>query len=79
MDRQNLLYKIKNKEKLRAEVAKKLNHWDIDNHKNLKFILKIGDSGIEQIMSYVEAYDRIEAMIEAEQSGDTFIFTFKKV
>ena len=30
-------------------------------------------------MSYVEVCDRIEAMIEAEQSGDTSIFTFKKI
>ena len=30
-------------------------------------------------MSYVEVCDRIEAMIEAEQTGDTSIFIFKKV
>ena len=51
----------------------------MDNHKNIKFILDIGDNGIEEIMSYVEVCDRIETMIEAEQSGDTSIFTFKKI
>ena len=35
--------------------------------------------GIEQVMSYVEVCDRIEAMIEAEQSGNTSIFTFKRI
>ena len=30
-------------------------------------------------MSYVKVCDRIEAMIEAEQTGYTPIFTFKKV
>ena len=30
-------------------------------------------------MSYVEVCDRIETMIEAEQSGNTSIFTFKKI
>ena len=59
------LYKMENKEKLRAEVARKLNDWDIDNHKNIKFILNLGNMGIEQVMSYVEVCDRIEAMIEA--------------
>ena len=41
--------------------------------------MKIGDSGVEEVMSYVEVCDRIEAMIEAEESGDTSIFTFKKL
>ena len=49
-----------------AKVARKLNNWDADNHKNITFILAIGDDGIEQIMSYIEVCDRIEAMIEAE-------------
>ena len=35
--------------------------------------------GIEHVMSYVEVCDRIEAMIEAEQSGDISIFTYKKI
>ena len=73
------LYKIKNKEKLRAEVARKLNNWDTDNHKNIKFNLNIGNTGIEQVMSYVEICDRIEAMIEAKESGNTSIFTFNKI
>ena len=30
-------------------------------------------------MSYVEVCDHIEAMIEAEEKGDTSIFTFKKL
>ena len=34
---------------------------------------------IEEVMSYVKVCDRNEAMIEAEQTGDTSIFTFKKV
>ena len=73
------LYEIENGEKLRTKVARKLNDWDADNHKNIKFILDIGNTGIEQIMSYIEVCDRIEAMIEAEQSGNTSVFTFKKI
>ena len=69
---------MENRKKLRAKVARKLNNWNADNHKNIKFLLDIGNTGIEQIMSYVEVCDRIEAMIEAEQSGDTSIFTFKR-
>ena len=71
-------HEIENREKLRAEVARKLNDWDADNHKNIKFILHIGNMGIEEVMSYVEVCDRIEAMIETEQSGNTSIFTFKR-
>ena len=65
--RRTFLYKMENGEKLRAKVARKLNNWDADNHKNIKFILDIGDDGIEEVMSYVEVCDRIETMIEAEQ------------
>ena len=42
-------------------------------------MLELGDSGVEEIMSYVEVCDKIEAMIQAEESGDTSIFTFKKI
>ena len=42
-------------------------------------MLQIGNTGIEEVMSYVEVYNRIKAMIEAEQTGDTSIFTFKKI
>ena len=73
------LYEMENGEKLRAEVARKLNDWDSQNHKNIKFLLKIGNSGVEEVMSYAEVCDRIEAMIEAEESGDTSIFTFKEL
>ena len=31
------LYEMENEEKLRAKVARKLNDWDADNHKNIKF------------------------------------------
>ena len=65
---------MENGEKLRAE---KLNNWDSQNHQNFKFLLKIGDSGVEEVMSYVKVCDRIEAMIEAEKSGDTSIFTLR--
>ena len=41
--------------------------------------MKIGDSGVEEVMSYVEVCDRIEAMIEVEESGATSNFTFKKL
>ena len=71
------LYEMENGEELRAEVARKLNDWDSQSHKNIKFLLKISDSGVEEVMSYVEVCDRIEAMIEAEESSDTSIFTFK--
>ena len=64
---------------MRRSWGQSCNDWDTDNHKNIKFILDIGDDGIEEIMSYVEICDRIETMIEAEQSGDTSIFTFKKI
>ena len=30
-------------------------------------------------MRYMDVCDRIETMIEAEESGDTSIFTFKKI
>ena len=41
-----ILYKMDNGEKLRAEVVRKLDTWDSDNHKNIKLLVSIGDSGI---------------------------------
>ena len=76
--RRTFLYKIENGEKLRAEVARKLNDWDSQNHQNIKFLLKIGNSGVEEVMIYIEVCDRIEVMIETEESGDISTSTFKK-
>ena len=30
-------------------------------------------------MTYVEVYDHIEAMIEAENTGETSLYTFKEI
>ena len=73
------LYEMNNREKFRVKVMKKLDTWDADNHQNIKLLVNIGDSGIEDIMSYVEVCDHIEAKIEAEEKGDISIFVFKKL
>ena len=39
-------------------------------------LIKIGNDDIEEIMTYVEVCDKLEAMIEAENKGDQSIFTF---
>ena len=68
---------MKNGEKLRAEVARKLNDWDSDNHQNIKFLLRISNFCIKEVMNYVKVCNRIEAMLEAEKTDDTSIL--KKV
>ena len=61
------LYEMDNGEKLRAKIVRKLDTWDADNHQNIKLLVSIGDSGIEDIMIYVEVCDHIKAMIKAEK------------
>ena len=61
------LYKMDNGKKLKAKVIRKLDTWDADNHQNIKLLVCISNSGIEDIMSYVKVCDYIEAMIEAEE------------
>ena len=58
---------------------RKLNDWDAHNHQNIKFLLKIADQDVEEIMTYVEVCDHIEAMIEAENNGENSIYTFKEI
>ena len=70
---------MENRERLRAEVVRKLNDWDSDNHQNTKFLLKIGDCCIKEVMSYIKVYDRIEAIIKTEQIDNISIFISKKV
>ena len=42
-------------------------------------LIKIVDQDVEEIMTYVEVCDHIEAMIESENTGDNSLYTFKEI
>ena len=55
----SFLVDLEDGQRVKAQVIRKLNNWDSQNHQNIKFLLKIGDNDIEEIMSYIEVYDKI--------------------
>ena len=76
------LHETDDGQKVRAEVIRKINDLDAQNHKNITFLLKLGNGDADQLMSYVELCDKIEAMrqddLEKEERGESFFF-FKEI
>jgi len=64
---------------VRAEVAQKLNDFDAKNHRELKFILKLGDGKIDELISYVELNDIISDMIDDEKVNPDNPFLYKGI
>ena len=50
----------------KATVVKKINDADAQNHQNLKFLLKLGDGELEEIIGYTELVDTIEQQADEE-------------
>lgn len=65
-------------QRLRAEVVRKINNQDADNHTNIKLLCKVGDEGAEEILSYQEICDMIEEQ-DKEEMGENKLWTFKKI
>ena len=59
---------IENGQMIRAEVVKKINDLDAQNHQNIKFLLKLGDGDAEEIILYMELNDKIVEMVDDEKS-----------
>ena len=72
------LLEQKDGQRLRAEVVRKLNDQDAQNHTNIKLLCKVGDEGAEEIMTYQELCDLIERQ-DAEEMGENRMWTFKKI
>ena len=50
----------------KATVVKKINDADAQTHQNLKFLLKLGDGELEEIIGYTELVDTIEQQADEE-------------
>jgi hypothetical protein len=72
------LHETADGQKVRAEVVQKIDDLNAQNHKEIMMLLKLGDDEAEQLMSYTELCDRIDAMMrtdeEKEENGEAFYF-----
>ena len=48
------LYDVKDDQRMRAEIIKKIDDDDAKNHQNIKFLCKIGTDNAEEILTYNE-------------------------
>jgi hypothetical protein len=64
-----LIYDIEG-ERYNATVVRKLNDRDSKNHRNLKFLLEIGEGNFDAIITYNELCDLIEKQEEQRESKD---------
>ena len=55
-------------QKVRAEVVRKIDDVNAQNHKDIMFILNLGGKDAEELMSYVEICDRLEKTIIEDQN-----------
>ena len=58
---------------------KKINDWDAKNHKNIKFLLKLGDGEIEELIAYTELNDIISDMVDAEEADPDKPYIYKGI
>ena len=65
-------------QKVRAEVVRKINDMNAQNHKDIMMLLKLGDDDAEELMSYTELCDKLDSMMredaEREENGEAFYF-----
>ena len=75
----SFLKELDDGQKVRAEVINKLNDMDSTNHQNIKFILKLGDGEVEELISYVELSDAISELIDDEEANPDCPFIYKGI
>ena len=75
----SFLKTLKDGQVVRAEVIKKLNDMDAQNHQSVKFILKLGDGEVEELISYAELNDIISDMIDDQEKNPDCPFIYKGI
>ena len=63
----------------RAHVIQKLHDKDAANHHQIKYRVKVGDSDVEELMSYVEFAYIIEEQIQEEVNNPDKLWTYKAI
>ena len=66
-------------QKYRATIVKKINDMDAQNHEKIKFLLKVGDGELEEIIDYIELSAIVEAQHQEEKDNPEFAWVFKDV
>ena len=65
-------------QRVRAEVIKRINDIDSENHQRLKFLIEYGEPKYEEIISYNELSDIIEKQHSEEPTPEEKLYIFKK-
>jgi hypothetical protein len=73
------LYDTEDGQKVRAKVVSQVMNKDRENHKNIQFLLDLGDEQLQELISYNELSDLIEDQHRMEETGEMEIFTFREV
>lgn len=66
-------------QKLRAKIIRKIEDQDANNHQNLKFLLKLGDGSLEEIIAYTELSDAVEKQIDLEINDQDKLWTYRSI
>ena len=72
------LHDTEDGQKVRAEVVKRINDIDSENHKNIKFMISFGSPSYEEIISYGELSSLIERQHAEEPAEEERLYIFKK-
>ena len=60
-------------------MTKQIIDWEAQNHQHIKFLIRVGDSELEEIIAYSELSDIVERQHEAEANGEMDVWLFKGV
>ena len=75
----NFLRQTPDGQRVWAQVLQKVNDFESLNHKNLKFLLKLGDGDLEELIGYNELSHIIEQQVEAENDNPDNPWMFKEI
>ena len=64
---------------MRAKVVHQIMDCDAENHKQIKFLLSLGDGELEELISYNKLCDLITEQMESKGMGYGDIYTFKSI
>mgnify|MGYP003449427917 FL=1 len=72
------LHTLADGQKVRAEVVRKIDDINAQNHKDIMMLLKLGDDEAEELMTYTELCDKLDAMMRSDEekmeNGEAFYF-----
>ena len=71
------LYDLKDGQRVRAQIIKKIDDQDARNHQKIKFLCKLGDDKFEEILTYNEICHLCEQ--QDEEDIENKFFTFQKI